>query len=308
VNQTALAIIDSNELDTIQRTGRLLANSGYFDGKGDTPQAIAMMATKILAGREMGFGPFASVNGVHIIQGKPTVGANLMASAVKASGRYTYRVLEMSSTECRIEFFERNGDKWDSIGVSTFTMKDAQDAQVTGNPTWKKFPRNMLFARAMSNGVRWYCPDIFSGNAVYVPEELGAEVDMDGNVVDTTYTVQESRKATQTVAVLDSTNGAHETPQQAATPATEGDTLFDQPHYEPPTDAELDVLGKWATPADAKAWAVAVGACENEFAARNSLKKVVDEYGGSLTKENIAAVYLTALRKWNAKLEQKAAA
>jgi len=42
----------------------------------------------------------------------------------------------------------------------------------------------MLFARAMSNGVRWYCPDVMNGSAVYTPEELGADVDQDGNVIN----------------------------------------------------------------------------------------------------------------------------
>jgi hypothetical protein len=49
----------------------------------------------------------------------------------------------------------------------------------------------MLFARAMSNGVRWYCPDVTNGNAVYTPEELGAEVDEDGNVIDGDYSIPE---------------------------------------------------------------------------------------------------------------------
>jgi hypothetical protein len=29
----------------------------------------------------------------------------------------------------------------------------------------------MLFARAISNGVKWFCPDVFAG-PVYVPEEM----------------------------------------------------------------------------------------------------------------------------------------
>jgi hypothetical protein len=42
------------------------------------------MCVKVLAGRELGFGPFASVNGIHVIKGKPgIVSANLMAAAVK---------------------------------------------------------------------------------------------------------------------------------------------------------------------------------------------------------------------------------
>jgi hypothetical protein len=188
MNTTALATIQSDEFDTIQRTGRMLAASGYFGATGNETTAIAQMATKILAGREMGFGPFASVNGVHIIQGRPSIGANLMAAAVKGSGRYDYRVREMTNDVCKIEFFQRNGDNPESLGISTFTKEDAKAA---GTQNMAKFARNMLFARAMSNGVRWFVPDIFAGNVVYVPEELGADVDEEGNVVDTTYTVAE---------------------------------------------------------------------------------------------------------------------
>lgn len=183
MNSTALAVIQPDELSTIERTGRMLAASGYFDAKGEGAQAIAMMATKILAGREIGIGPFAAVNGIHIIQGKPSIGANLLASAVKGSNRYDYRVREMTDKVCRIEFFERVGGKLESLGISEFTADDARKAQTKN---MDKFPKNMLFARAMSNGVRFYTPDVFNGNAVYVPEELGADVDAEGNVVEVT--------------------------------------------------------------------------------------------------------------------------
>lgn len=192
----ALAPIQTDEFEIVQRTARMLAISAYFDAKGDSPQAIAQVATKILAGRELGFGPFAAVQGIHIISGKPAVGANLMASAVKGSGRYDYRVKKMADDEVVIEFFAVAAGKRESLGESSFTLKDAQAAAVTNNPTWKKFPRNMLFARAMSNGVRWYCPDVFSGNAVYVPEELEATVDDNGDVIETTgHVVMEQPRA-----------------------------------------------------------------------------------------------------------------
>ena len=32
---------------------------------------------------------------------------------------------------------------------------------------WVKYPRNMLFARAMSNGVRWFAPEATGGLPVY---------------------------------------------------------------------------------------------------------------------------------------------
>ena len=140
--------------------GETFHKSGMFADIKSASQAVV----KIMAGAEMGISPFQAMSGIHIIQGKPTIGAGLMASRVKASGKYNYRVTEMSDTICTVEFTE-NGQ---SIGVSTFTIEDAKKA---GTKNLDRFPRNMLFARAMSNGVRWYCPDIYEG-PVYVPEEM----------------------------------------------------------------------------------------------------------------------------------------
>lgn len=149
-------------MDDLARLAEMFAKSGYFTDARDAAQ----VGVKVLAGREMGFGAFASVNGVHIIQGRPAMGANLMAAAVKASGKYDYRVRTMEDDVVEIEYFQGG----ESLGVSRF---DAEDAKAAGTKNLGKFPRNMLFARAMSNGVRWYCPDVFMGSAVYTPEELG---------------------------------------------------------------------------------------------------------------------------------------
>lgn len=49
-----------------------------------------------------------------------------------------------------------------------------------------------------------------------------------------------------------------------------------------------------------------MGACENEFEARNSLKKIVDGVGGGrLRKENAAAIYLAFLRRQMEKLAER---
>ena len=177
-----LAVREEVNVGDLRQTAQLLAMSGYFEAKGNGEQAVAQLATKILAGREMGFGPYASVSGIHIIQGKPTVSANLMAAAVKASGRYDYRVRQMDDEAVAVEFFEVVGGKRESLGVSTFTKADAQKA---GTQNLQKFARNMMFARAMSNGVRWYCPDVFMAGSVYTPEEMGATVDMNtGEIIE----------------------------------------------------------------------------------------------------------------------------
>jgi hypothetical protein len=270
-------------VDELYRVGKMLAISGYFDAKGNSDTAIAQICTKILAGREMGYPPFASVQGIHIIQGRPAISANLMASAVKAHPMYDYRVRMMTDKECSIEFFQRNGDKWESLGVSTFNESDARKA---GTKNMDKFARNMLFARAMSNGVRWFTPDCFSGNTVYVPEELGATVDGDGNVIDVDYRSVDK----VTGEVLGTT-----TPE--ATPTGNGNmppVTVVTAHGDNPFDDDVpEVVRGWATPADAQAWAVEIGASENEHAARNAFKAVVERVAsdGKLTRQNMMAVF-----------------
>ena len=148
--------------------------SGLFPDLASEAQAFV----KVMAGRELGIGPMASMMGVNVIQGKVTLSANLMAAQVKSSGTYNYLPREMSAEVCRLEFFQ-NGD---SIGVSEFSMEDAQRAGLVRGTNWQKYPKAMLFARALSQGVRWYCPDVLSGSPAYVPEEMGASVTEDGEV------------------------------------------------------------------------------------------------------------------------------
>jgi hypothetical protein len=140
--------------------GNVLAKSNYFQDTKDAAQAIV----KVLAGQELGIGPIAAMTGVYIVNGRVAIGANLMAAAVKRSGKYNYRVLEQTDKICRIAFYEGK----EVIGESVFTIEDAKKA---GTKNLDKFPRNMLFARALSNGVRWYCPDVFDAT-VYTPDEL----------------------------------------------------------------------------------------------------------------------------------------
>jgi len=140
--------------------GETFFKSGMFSDIKSAQQAVV----KIMAGAEMGISPFAAMSGIHIIQGKPTIGAGLMAARVKGFGKYDYKVLEHSDKICSIEYFQGSN----SLGISTFTIDDAKKA---GTKNLDKFPKNMLFARAMSNGVKWYTPDIYE-NPVYVPEEM----------------------------------------------------------------------------------------------------------------------------------------
>ena len=93
-------LVKYETMDDLERLGRAMVSSGYFSDASKISQAVV----KILAGKEMGFGPIASMNGIHVIKGKTAVGANLMAAKVKAHPKYDYPVKQLTDDECVIAF------------------------------------------------------------------------------------------------------------------------------------------------------------------------------------------------------------
>lgn len=164
-----------------------LAEAMYMSGMFKDIRSVHQAKVKILAGRELGVPPVQAMNGIYIIEGKTAMAATLMAGLILKSGTHKYRVIQLDDNGCSIQFYERNDvGEWIPSGpASTFSRPDAQTAQLLGKDVWKKWFRNMAFARALSNGARWYCGDVFLG-PVYVPEELGAEVNEDGEVLTVT--------------------------------------------------------------------------------------------------------------------------
>lgn len=155
----------SNEIARVSVSDAIAVGKQFFEsGMFSDIKSAGQAVVKIMAGAEIGIPPFASMSGIHIIQGKPTIGAGLMASTVKASGKYDYKVIEQTEKNCSIDFYQGK----EKIGNSSFSLDDARKA---GTKNMDKYPKNMLFARALSNGVKWYCPDVFAG-PVYTPEEL----------------------------------------------------------------------------------------------------------------------------------------
>lgn len=71
-----------------------------------------------------------------------------------------------------------------------------------------------------------------------------------------------------------------------------------------------EVVRGWATPADAQAWAVEIGASENEHAARNAFKAVVERVAsdGKLTRQNMMAVFTVYYHDRMKRAQEKALA
>jgi hypothetical protein len=159
-----------SSVDDLARLARVFAASGLFGRSANQETQVAECAIRLMAGMEAGFSPFASATGIHIINSRPAFSSNLLAQAVRRHPVYDYQVVEQSDKLCRIEFTAHGK----LLGLSTFTIEMAERAGLLKNPTWRSYPEAMLFARALTAGMRTHCPDALNGATAYTPEELGA--------------------------------------------------------------------------------------------------------------------------------------
>jgi hypothetical protein len=156
--------------------GKVFKASGMFKDMRSEAEAVV----KILAGREFGLGPLAAMNGIHMVDGKPTLAANLIAGQIKRHPSYDYRVIRREDDGCELEFFEvrfrrTQPPERTSLGTMKFEKVDAERAGLLGKQNWRKYPRDMYFARALTAGARPFCPDVLGGSPIYTAEELGAD-------------------------------------------------------------------------------------------------------------------------------------
>lgn len=174
MTSTEIVQQETAAFEMVQRQARMFLQSGYFKNVKDMAQACVKMEIA----RSVGLHPIQGLMGIHFVQERLTFEASIMGAVAKRAG-YLMRQIKHDATIAHIEFFHPNQGK---LGESLFTIQDAQTAGLTGKDNWKKYPKNMLWARAMANGCRWFCSDAFGG-PVYTPEELGAEVDDTGKPV-----------------------------------------------------------------------------------------------------------------------------
>ena len=126
----------------------------------------AQVAAVILAGRELGVGPMAALRSFYLVNGKLGMDASFVSGRMLAHGIALEWLRD--DDECASVRLSRAGMP---PYVSTFSRQDAERAGLWGSATWRKYPRAMLRARAITAGARAYAADAFSGS-VYTPDEL----------------------------------------------------------------------------------------------------------------------------------------
>ncbi|MFW6057930.1 MAG: hypothetical protein ACOC9W_03645 [Persicimonas sp.] len=124
----------------------------------------------IQRGAELGLSAVNALQNLNVISGKVTMPAALAVGVVKASEACEYFTCIESTDEYSTWETKRRGNP--EATRYTFSKHDAQVAGLWGSGTWRKYPRNLLAARASMNLARMEYQDVLVG--VYTPEELDA--------------------------------------------------------------------------------------------------------------------------------------
>lgn len=147
--------------------GILPAAAGLAERIANTefvPEAMrgnaAVVTAAIMYGDELGVGPMQALSGINVIRGKPSPSSELMRALVFRAG-HTMRVLKSDGNSCRV-VGQRAGEREGTVIEWTIEMARAAGL-LESNPTWRRYPRAMLLARATSELCRVVFPDVVKG-------------------------------------------------------------------------------------------------------------------------------------------------
>lgn len=173
---------------------------GLMENGHPSPGKILLVAE---TGNMLGIHPVAAITGINIIQGKPSVAPALMSALVRERGHklrvkvrgtvgtgdlaVTVTLIRKDDPEAPFEVKWTIEDAIDAGLVKAYTLDPKTNKwAINATGSWKTYPRQMLLHRATAEVCRQGANEVVMG--VYTPEELGAQVNSEGELVDVTAT------------------------------------------------------------------------------------------------------------------------
>lgn len=157
------ALVPASYGEMFQLAERMFKSKMF--GVNSPEQAMVVLMT----GLELGFSPAQAFRGIHVINNKPTLSADMMVAVCKARPDicHFFRMVETTDERATYETHRVGDPEPQRI---TFTSADAKRAGLLTNPTHQKYPAPMLRARASSGLARMVYSDLILG--LYTPDEI----------------------------------------------------------------------------------------------------------------------------------------
>lgn len=164
--------------------GALLVKSRMLPQSVQSPEAAV---TIMIKGMELGLPPMAALNGITVIQGKPTVSPQLMLSLINRSGQLEDLQITTGKDGATVTM-KRKGR---SAFSASFGPNEAASMGLNTKDNYKKQAPVMYQWRAVAACARVVFPDVIDG--MYTPEEMGADVQVDEDGAMTVTVAQEPK-------------------------------------------------------------------------------------------------------------------
>lgn len=176
--------VPAMSISDVERVALAIAKGGLFGSKD--PNAVL---TLCLLAQAEGQHPAVVFRDYHIISGKPAKKAEAMLrDFITSGGKVKWHKLD---DECADATFTHPSGE----ARIEWTLKRAQQAGIS-TPMWKKYPRQMLRSRVISEGIRTVFPGATSG--LYEENEVadieGVEIEVEAQPVEAVLEEAPSKK------------------------------------------------------------------------------------------------------------------
>lgn len=165
------------EIEDIKKIAMSLMETKHYSRLG--AEGIFAIVQKA---KSLNIHPLEALNGgLYFVQGKVEISAQMMNQLIRQAGHSISKDPKSDDTICILHGKRCDtGDNW----TESFSIEDAKRAGIYKiNSPWTKFPRNMLFARALSNLARQLFPDAIKN--CYVEGEIRDSVPFEANDTQT---------------------------------------------------------------------------------------------------------------------------
>lgn len=177
-----------NVNDEIEIWKLMMSQSDHLIKSGALPKAFTN-SNQVLAviqyGRELDLKPMTALQNISLINGKPTLSANLIGARLKNAG-YKFKLKKYEEDEVIITFTNLDGIEQNI----SYTMKEASKAGNASKDNYKKYDKEMLYARCLSRGGRIVAPEVLAG--VYALEEFEIELPKSEKIEDKKISLDET--------------------------------------------------------------------------------------------------------------------
>lgn len=160
------------EIQNTQKMCQMLMKTPHYQKIG--AEGIFAIVEKA---KSIGVSPLEALNGgMYYVKGKVELSAALMNQLIRSAGHSITKDKRSNDQVCILHGKRAdNSDTW----VEGFSLDEAKQAGIYTS-TWLKYPRDMLFARALSRLARQLFPDVIKG--CYVQGEISAAIDSPASI------------------------------------------------------------------------------------------------------------------------------